>query len=216
MQYQLQLIYTIILFVPYLAAVKPSLDLGFVIGASVSKGIQLLRTQSKILKHMLKSYDIAPGKTHVGIVQMGKVPRVAINFDWYTYLLPLEAAVDHLSLNIINFGVNNDGKLRDALFVANDKLFTSSYGSRPGFKKSLVVFVNKKLDEDTKALEEVGKSLKKNNINVIVIGLNKEADNDKLKAISPLNHLFFFPPLLDELDIALYPVVRSTYPGMIS
>ena len=188
---------------------KPSLDLGFVVGASGDKGIELLQRQVKILNHMLTSYDIAPGKTHVGIVQKGKIPKVVIKFGEFKDLPTLNTAAD-------NLGVNDVGTLRDALFVANDKLFSSSSGSRPGFKKSLVVFVNEKLDEDSKALEEVGKRLKENNINVIVIGLNEEADSEKLKKFAPLNHVFFFPPLLDELDMALYPVIRSTYPGMIS
>ena len=187
-------------------AVKPSLDLGFVIGASGYKAFETLQKQKRIIKHMLTSYDVAPGKTQVGFVQKGKVPTIAMKLGEFKNLEQITAAVDML-------GVNDAGRLRDALIVANDRMFLSSYGGRPGFKRSLVLFVNEKLDEDINALEDVGKKLKDNGVNVIVVGLDEETDVEKLSALSPLNHVFFFPPLLDELDMLLYPVIKSTYPG---
>ena len=190
-------------------AVKPSLDLGFVIGASGYKAFETLQKQKRIIKHTLKSYDVAPGKTQVGFVQKGKVPTIAMKLGEFNSLEQITAAVNKV-------GVNDAGRLRDALVVANDRMFLSSYGGRPGFNRSLVVFVNEKLDEDINALEEVGKKLKDNGVNVIVVGLNEEADVEKLSALSPLNHVFVFPPLLDELDMMLYPVIKSTYPGNIS
>ena len=176
------------------------------IGASGYKAFETFQKQKRIIKHMLKSYDVAPGKTQVGFVQTGKFPTIAMKLGEFKNLEQITAAVDML-------GVNDAGRLRDALIMANGRMFLSSYGGRPGFKRSLVVFVNEKLDEDINALEEVGKKLKDNGVNVIVVGLDEETDVEKLSALSPLNHVFFFPPLLDELDMLLYPVIKSTYPG---
>ena len=168
----------------------------------------MLQKQKKVLMRMLTSYDIAPGKTHVGVTQVGQLPTIPIKLSDLNDLSALKAAIADLR-------VDDAGNLIDALRVANYRMFSRAYGGRPDFNRSLVVFVNENVDEDLKALEIVGKQLKDNNVIVVVIGLNGEVAIDKLKAISTPYHVFFISPLLDELDTALYPVIRSTYPGMM-
>ena len=188
-------------------APKTDLDLGFIVGASGAKGFEMLEKQKKIIKHMLQSYDVAPSKTHVGVIQKGLQPKIAIKLGQFKELLKLESAINQL-------GVNDAGRMVDSLRLADEKMFSSSYGGRPGYKKSLVVFVDKKIEEDKEGLEEAGKSLKNNGVNVIVIDLDEAAGKEDLKGIAPLNHVFFFPPLLDDLDMVLYPIVRAVHPGM--
>ena len=157
---------------------------------------------------MLTSYDVAPGKTQVGLIQKGTTPRLIVKIG--------DAADSNRLLSVIDsIGTNDDGRLLDALKFANDEMFKTRNGARPGYKRSLVVFVNEKIDAETNALKDIGIKLKDNGINVIVVGLNEEADKTKMMAVAPLNDVFFFPPLLDELDMALYPIVRSTYPGKL-
>lgn len=92
-------------------------------------------------------------------------------------------------------------------------MFTPRLGARPGVKKSLVVFINDKVQSDSDALALLGKTFRDSSINVIVIGLDPDVENEKLQALSPSQDIFFFPPLLDEIDMLLYPVVRAAYPG---
>lgn len=192
-------------FTPFLATI-PDLDLGFVVGASGMKATEMLDTQKRLIKHMLTSYDVAAGKTHVGVVQKGSKALVAIRLGQYKDIPKLVSEID-------NLGVNDMGNLADSLNVAGRRLFSSSYGGRIGGKKSLIVFVSEKLKEDKIALKEAGEMLRNYGVNVIVIGLNEDTEKEDLNAIAPVNDVFFFPPLLDELDMSLYPVVRSTYPG---
>ncbi len=107
----------------------------------------------------------------------------------------------------------NSNMLLAALNYANDEMFTSRNQARPGFKKSLVVFVNKEVQADNEALKIVGRKLRDSKINVIVIGMDPEADGVKMKAIADSNDVFFFPPSLEELDMIVYPIVRRTQPG---
>ena len=166
----------------------------------------MLERQKKVLMHMLASYDIAPGKTHVGVTQVGPLPTIPIKLSDVNDLSMLKTAIADLR-------VDDAGNLIDALRVANDRMFSRAYGGRPGFNRSLVVFVNENVDEGVKALKDIGKQLKDNSVNVVVVELSEGVTSDKVRAISTPNQVFFISPLLDELDTALYPVIRSTYPG---
>ena len=111
--------------------------------------------------------------------------------------------------------MTDSGKLIDALTLASDQLFTVVNGARPAFKKSLVVFIDGKIDADKAALKAVGRELKNKGINVIVIDVTSKGDPKQLEELVPLHNVFFFPPKLDELDMTLYPVVRALQPGEI-
>ena len=185
---------------------KPNLDLVFIIGASGDDSENRFKKQKEITKHLLTSYDTSAGKTHVGVISNGRPSQAAIAIGKYHG--------DTLISEIDGLANSNTEMLIDALNFANDDMFTARNGARPGVRKSLVLFVNdEKEKSDADALALLGKTLRGSGINVIVIGVNPSLESGKLKAVSPLNEVFFFPPLLEEIDMALYPVVRATYPG---
>ena len=185
--------------------IKPTLDLAFIVGTTGTSSKQRFNKQKKVIKHLLTSYDVSPGQTHVGIINNDKPTTVAMKFGEFTN--------DALRSKIDELKNPNSNMLLTALNYANDEMFTSRNLARPGFKKSLVVFVNKGVEADEDALKAVGRKLKNSKINVIVIGMDQEADGDKMKAIADSNDVFFFPPTLEELDMILYPIVRRTQPG---
>ena len=189
----------------HILAIKPRLDIAFIVGATGTNSEQRFKKQKKIMKHLLTSYDVSPGQTHVGIINNDKPTTVAMKFG--------EFSNDALRSKIDELKNPNSNMLLAALNYANDEMFTIRNQVRPGFKKSLVVFVNKGVDSDDEALKIVGRKLRDSNINVIVIGIDPEADGDKMKAIANLNDVFFFPPLLEELGMILYPIVRRIQPG---
>ena len=186
-------------------AIKPRLDLAFIIGTTGKNSEQGFSKQKRIIEHLLTSYDVSPGQTHVGIINNDKPTTVAMKFGEFTS--------DELRLKIDELKNPNSNMLLAALNYANDEMFTSRNQARPGFKKSLVVFVNKGVETDEDALKSIGRKLKNSKRNVIVIGMDPEADGDKMKAIADSNDVFFFPPSLEELDMILYPIVKRTEPG---
>ena len=184
---------------------KPRLDLAFIVGATGTDGAKRFDKQKVIIKHLLTSYDVSPGQTHVGIINNDKPTTVAMKFGAFSN--------DALRSKIDELKNPNSNMLLAALNFANDEMFTRRNQARPGFRKSLVVFVNKGVQADEDSLKMVGRKLRDSNINVIVIGMDPEADGDKMKAIADSNDVFFFPPSLEELDMTLYPIVRRTQPG---
>ena len=186
-------------------AMKPRLDLAFIIGTTGKNSERGFDKQKKIIKHLLTSYDVSPGQTHVGIINNDKPTTVAMKFGEFTN--------EELRLKIDELKNPDSNMLLTALNYANDEMFTNRNQARPGFKKSLVAFVNKGVEADDEALKAVGRKLKDSKINVIVIGLDPEADGDKVKTIADSKDVFFFPPSLEELDMILYPIARRTQPG---
>ena len=167
------------------------------------------RKQKTILKHLLTSYNVSPGKTHVGVIRNTKPKAsIALKIGQVQYPTALYNEIDKMK-------VTDSGTLIDALRLASDQLFTVVNGARPAFKKSLVVFIDGKIDADKAALKAVGRELKNKGINIIVIDVTSKGDTKQLEELVPLHNVFFFPPKLDELDMALYPIVRALQPGEI-
>ena len=177
-------------------------------GASGKDRDARFMTQKAILKHLLTSYDTSAGRTHVGIISNETPPKAIFTIGQYNG--------DRLKKEIDKLPQKEAGLLLDSLNFANDRMFTSVNGARSGAKKSLIVFVNEKVKSDKSAMNSVGKKLKNSGINVIVIGLDPSLDTDKLTAASPSNEVFFFPPVLEELDLSVFPIVRASYPGLYS
>ena len=192
----------------YLLAVTPvELDIAFILGAKGVQAVDNARKQKTILKHLLTSYNVSPGKTHVGIIRNTKLKAsIALKIGQVQYPTALYKEVEKMK-------VTESGKLIDALTLASDQLFTAVNGARPAFKKSLVVFIDDKIVADKAALKAVGRELKNKGITTIVIDVTSKGDLKQLEELVPLHNVFFFPPKLDELDMALYPVIRALPPG---
>ena len=185
-------------------ASKPPLDLVFIMGAN-GKDVRFMK-QKATVKHLLTSYDTSNGRTRVGIISNGHPPKAVVTIGQYHR--------DRLKEEIDNLPQRKAGLLLDSLNFANDRMFASMNGARSGVKKSLIVFVNEKVKSDKSAIDSVGKKLKNSGINVIVIGLDPSLDRKNISAAFPSNEVFFFPPVLEELDLSIHPIIRATYPGL--
>ena len=187
-------------------ASKPPLDLVFIMGTSGKDMSAPFMKQKAIVKHLLTSYYIVAGRTHVGIINNGNPPKAVVKIGKYHG--------DRLKKEIDKLPPRKSGLLLDSLNFANDRMFTSVNGARSDAKKSLIVFVNEKVKSDKSAMDSVGEKLKKSGINVIVIGLDPSLDKRNISAAFPSNEVFFFPPALEEIDSSIYPIVRASYPGL--
>ena len=187
------------------AAIR-SLDLGFLMSANGPNDSEMLNKQKAIVKEILKSHNVGPDKTHVGILQKTKPLKLSMKIGQFKEKQILLDEIDKLR-------PGEPGELSGALKFAKDEMFDFNNGARRGFRKSLVVFVTNEEQEDKNALKTIGRDLLSKDVNIVVVALNQTADPEKLKAISPENQVIFFPPQLDKLDLALYPVTRATFPG---
>ena len=166
----------------------------------------MLNRQKAIVKEILKSHNIGPDKTHVGILQKTKPLKLSMKIGQFKEKQILLDEIDKLR-------PGEPGELSGALKFVKDEMFDFNNGARRGFRKSLVVFVTNEEQEDKNALKTIGRDLLSKDVNVVVVAMNQTADPEKLKAISPENQVIFFPPQLEELDLAVYPVTRATFPG---
>ena len=122
---------------------------------------------------------------------------------------------ERLYKQIDEIEITDKGNLADALAIANNGIFSPVYGARTDVRKSLVVFVDGYPYSDKAALRSFGEKLKKKGITMVVIDVSSDIEPSVLEEKTPYYDVFFFPPMLDELDIALYPVVNSMQPGQL-
>lgn len=166
----------------------------------------ILRKQKNIIKHLLKSYDVSPGKTHVGIIIRSNPSVISLELGQIKNRDLLYKQIDKIE-------VPEPGDLADALVIATNGVFSPFYGARSDFRKSLVVFVDGNFDSNKAALKSSAIKLKNNGVNMIVIDVSTEIDPRLMGEKDQVFDAFFFPPLLEDLDIALYPVVKAMQPG---
>ena len=183
------------------------LDIAFVIGTSQLNANDLLRKQKEIVKHILNSYDISPGKTHAGIIIRSNPSAISLEIGQIKNREMFYKQLDKIE-------IVGKGSLADALAIASNGVFSQRYGARPDFRKSLVVFVDGDLDADKAVLKSTGEKLRKKGVNMIVIDVSSGPDMHQREK-TPYYDVFFFPPSLDDLEIALYPVVEAMQPGTL-
>ena len=184
------------------------MDIAFIIGSSDANSKSVIEKQKKVIKQLLNSYDVFPGKTHVGVIIRSNPSVISLEVGQIKDREKLYKQIDKIE-------ITERGNLADALAIANNGVFSPVYGARADFRKSLVVFVDGYPYSDKAALKSFGEKLKNKGINMIVIDVSSDIEPSVLEEKTPYYDVFFFPPLLDELDIALYPVVKSMQPGQL-
>ena len=153
---------------------------------------------------MLQRYEISRKATLIGAIMNHEQPSVAIKFG---DALTREFFVRSLRA-IQNKNIGFD--LSQALQIARTELFSTDNGARVDIPKSLVVFVNGKIDGDLSVLGMQAKALQQVGIKIILIGLNDERDVNVFEDIADV---FFFAEDLPSLTGLLRPIIQSTLPG---
>ena len=176
-------------------------------GASGPNSAQTYATQQQIAKKVLESYDVSPSNVHVGVIRNGLYPKISLRLGQITDTNKLTNEISRIT----NPGDGN--KLLQSLYLARTQLFDERNGARPGLPKKLIVFASSKSEANKESLKQAGNSLKKSGIEVVTIGVGQNVDPEELNAIVPDKFAFFFPPVLEELDYYLYPLIEAAKPG---
>ena len=178
------------------------------IGSSEVGASRTIQNQKRIIKQLLNSYDVSPGKTHVGVITYSNPPLISLEMGKFKNRKGLYKQIDEVD-------VTGKGNLADALKTIHNGLFSPLFGARPDFRKSLVVFVDGYLNADIALLNSTGEELKNKGISMVVIDVSSDVESSVLKEEkSPFYDVFSFPPHLNELDIALHPVIKTMQPGL--
>ena len=175
-------------------------------GSSDNKARNILLKQKKIAVQLLNSFDVSPGKTHVGVIIRSSPSIIGLELGEFKERHRLYKQIDRIQ-------ITENGDLSGALAIASNGIFSPAYGARPDFGKSLVVFIDGYLHSDRAALRSVGEKMKRKGIRMIVIDVSSDIKPTSPDERTPFYDVFFFPPLLDELEIALYPVLKAMEPG---
>lgn len=190
----------------FYAVLPIDLDIAFIIGASVRQANDILRRQKRIVKEILNFYDVSSGKTHIGIITRSNPSVINLEIGQIKKRSLLYKHLDQIE-------IPEPGNHANALAVANNGVFSPVYGARPDFRKSLIIFVDGYYEEDKAALSSVAKKMESQGVKVIVIDSSSGRDPHLSDKDGRSYDVFFFPPSLDELELALYPVVTAMQPG---
>ena len=179
------------------------------IGSSEAGASKTIQKQKKIIKQLLNSYDVSPGKTHVGVVSYSYPPLINLEMGKFKNRERLYKQIDEID-------VTGKGSLADALALIHNGIFSPVFGARPDFRKSLVMFLDGYLSADKVLLNSTGEKLKDKGINMVVIDVSSDIEPSVLEEEkSPYYDVFFFPSHLEELGIALHPIVKAMQPGLL-
>lgn len=163
-----------------------------------------------IIKETLKSYDVSLQATRVGIVLYGE------NAEVVSYLKDSKDSVSLLNA-LDSLEYPGDGSnVNKALITTNTDLFTTKSGARVGVGKVILLFVDKKSDEDPAA---VAQSFTRNGIKIITIGVGSDIDKDELKRItSDYRKVIVVEPPVDKgkLKEITKDISSKSKPGEIS
>ena len=153
---------------------------------------------------MLQRYEISRKATLIGAIMNQEQPSVAIKFGDALTRDFFARSLRAIQNKNIGFDLNQ------ALQIARTELFSTDNGARLDVPKSLVVFVNGKIDGDPNVFRMQAKALQQVGIKIILIGLKDDIDSNVFEDIVDV---FFFPEDLPSLTGLLRPIIQSTLPG---
>ena len=177
------------------------------VGATGPEASSIFQAQTGFLKSLLPPYSVSKLQTQVGVITYGRNAELTFSLNKYDSKSDLRTALEKLR----NPG---DGtNIGEALQLARTVLFSEENGARRGVQKTLVIFLNAKIDENNQDFKTELQALKNAGIRVVVIGIGSSVDKKQAKEIASANAVFF-PPMLEEMDPYLYPVYIATLKGL--
>ena len=122
------------------------------------------------VKGMLKGYSISSNQTRVSLVTYGSTPVNVLQFKEGVHRSIVEQALFDMS------PVGGDRKLADAVKFIAKNLFTNSL--RTGKLLVLLVSGTEPQLKDTSDMKTAAMELKERNVELLVVGIGKEAGNN--------------------------------------
>lgn len=184
------------------------LDLAILFGTSpTANSKERFAAQKKLVKDILKKYDLSKEKTLVSFIMNEKPPVSIMKLGDITDKTMAVRLID----SIVDHKKNID--LGNALAFIREKVFSPDQGARPNVPKSVLIFIDSKNIGDLREASEVSKKLKDEGIKLIIIGQGNDINKNGLVPLAYNGSTIFFPPDMEEIEKLVRPVSDAIKPG---
>ena len=167
--------------IKYLAKVpvKPScesiVDVGFILDSSGSLAKDYGK-EKDFLKTLAATFGVSSNGSRAGVVTFSYYTKHSIKMNDHTDLTSFNAAVDKIPL------MGSTTRIDKALRLTQKEMFSIANGGRPGVPKVLILLTDGTQTKDAGAEDPgvVADELRKDGINIIVVGIGQGVNRDEL------------------------------------
>lgn len=163
--------------------VKPScdavVDIGFILDSSGSLRNEYDK-EKDFLKTLAATFGVSANASRAGVVTFSYYTEHSIKLNDHFDLNSFNAAVDKIPL------MGSTTRIDKALRLTQKEMFRFANGARPGIPKLLFLLTDGSQTQDAGAEDpgDVADELRKDGINIIVIGVGKGVNNTELAHIA--------------------------------
>ena len=182
-------------------------DVAVLLGSSQPYADRKFREQKALAKKVLRKFDISRQGVLPAFVSYGPIPTAVSRIGDITDILMAERTIDLIT------NAEDSSNISSALNLVRNYVFSIKQGARPNVGKSILMFVDKKKQDDSEVMNELAKKFKDEGTRLVVIGLGDEIEKDALKAMTHNNGAIFFPAALEDLEKMIEPVYAALKPG---
>lgn len=188
---------------------KQYIDLVFAIDASGSVKEEGYKQIKSFAKEIIKSFEIGPAKTHVGVVTFSEYAKLQVklteSFEKQDILNRIDA-LDYPGYRTA---------LDDALRVVNSAMFSLDGGARQGVPQVLIFLTDGKCTVCTEDLQTAVSPLKDAGVTIYTVGVTKNINRTELEIISsdPSDKYMFEVDTFGELKTIIYKLNEKTCVG---
>ena len=170
-------------FFPAKAPVKPScqsiVDVGFILDSSGSLRNDYGK-EKDFLKTLAATFGVSDKGSRAGVVTFSYYTEHSIKMNDHTDLTSFNAAVDKIPL------MGSTTRIDKALRLTQKEMYSLGNGARPGVPKVLILLTDGSQTQDAGAEDpgDVADVLRKDGINIIVVGIGQGINTTELVHIA--------------------------------
>ncbi|XP_028390676.1 collagen alpha-2(I) chain-like [Dendronephthya gigantea] len=177
-----------------------AVDLGFVVDASTAITPSNFNRMKTFIKDLVNEFDIREGGTHVAAIAFGDRARMVFDFN---ELQGSELTRANLAEKIDAIPqISGSNRMDLALTMAKDNMFSFAGGKRDKTPRFLVIVtdgIGNEWSQNFGDLQELAKSLKDGQVEILVVAIGNDVRMDEFKAISSGENTLFNPKQFSDL-----------------
>ncbi|XP_052231542.1 collagen alpha-1(XII) chain-like [Dreissena polymorpha] len=178
-------------------------DIAFLIDGSGSIGSANFLKLENFVKGIVGKLDVAPDKTHVGVVQFSNYPKQEFPLNMYTSRQDVMTGID--SMHYMGGGTNT----ADGLKYLREHTITSTAGASPNVPRIAIVITDGQSANPTATAAEADKA-RQDHIGLLAVGVGNGVSLNELNAIAdnPDSANTFTVNSYDQLDSIAAQIIQ--------
>lgn len=179
---------------PVKPSCKTKVDVGFILDSSGSLRNDYDREKA-FLKTLATAFGISADGSRAGVVTFSYYTEHSIKLNDYTDATSFNEAVDKIPL------MGSTTRIDKALRLTQKEMFSFANGARAGVPKLLILLTDGSQTQDAGAEHpgDVAEELRKDGVNILVVGIGKGVNNTELNHIAGSEANAFTADSFDEL-----------------